>query len=150
MNELIEIHSEEWMKRHIAYLYDCQKHSNGPAGLMNSDNDYDIAEGFQLLPCARWFLAAYTRDVNRQLASITSTFGEVLKIDSTKKILRKLAGENRNSANWQTNVGNEYGAILQSVLTSSESNDALPSMANGIVACYATANVSPPTLLYTD
>lgn len=87
---------------------------------MNLDNDYDIVEAFQLLPCARWFLAAYTRDVYRRLpsvkATITSTFSEVLKIDSTKKILRKLAAENRNSANWQTNVGDEYGAILQSVL----------------------------------
>lgn len=56
-------------------------------------------------------------------ASVTSVFGDVLKIDSTKKILSRLTEDAKKSATWLTNVGGEYGAILQSIVTSSESNE---------------------------
>ena len=42
-------------------------------------------------------------------SQITSTFGNILKIDSTKKILRKLSGKVRHTASWVTNVSNSYG-----------------------------------------
>ena len=64
--------------------------------------------------------------------------------------MRKLAGNARRTATWVTNVSNEYGAILQCVLTSSESNDALQNMADGLQKRYSDANVQQPRLLYID
>jgi len=55
-----------------------------------------------------------------------------------------------DSASWVTNVGNEYGAILQCVVTYSESNDTLQKMSDGITKRYEDANVPSPKLLYTD
>ena len=52
---------------------------------------------------------------------MTSTFGRIIKIDSTKKICRKLQGTSANMAVWATNVGNERGEVLITVLTESES-----------------------------
>lgn len=83
-------------------------------------------------------------------AEVTSVFGEILKIDSTNKVLKKLSGDANNSATWVTNMGNEYGAILQCVVTSSESNEGLGVMAEGIRKRYSDANVQPPFVLYTD
>ena len=51
------------------------------------------------------------------LAAATSTHGSILKIDSTKKICNKLQGADANTASWATNVGNERGEVLMSVLT---------------------------------
>ena len=83
-------------------------------------------------------------------ASITSTFGAILKIDSTKKVVKKLQGSAANSASWATNIGNERGEVLISVLTQSESIESLSNMANGLVDRYTKASVDPPILLYTD
>ena len=87
------------------------------------------ADHFRVLSRTQWFIAAYTRDVwtrlNSSKAETTGVFGEILKIDSTKKILKKLAGEAKNTATWVTNVRKEYGAILLCVVTSSESNEGL-------------------------
>ena len=48
-----------------------------------------------------------------------------------------------------TNVRNEFGQVLISVLTASEGSG-LRSMASGIIRCFELARVSPPVLLYTD
>ena len=53
-------------------------------------------------------------------------------------------------ATWVTNVGNEYGAILQCVVTSSVSNEGLGVMTEGQMKRYADAKVAAPFLLYTD
>ena len=42
-------------------------------------------------------------------------------IDSTKKVVKKLAGDVENTAAWMTNIGNEKGEVLNSVLTVAES-----------------------------
>ena len=45
------------------------------------------------VPTPKWFLSAYVHDVmfrkDTLKGSITSAFGEIIKIDSTKKILKK-------------------------------------------------------------
>ena len=51
-------------------------------------------------------------------AAVTPTFGEILKIDS-KKVCRKLQGASVNMVAWATNVENERGGVLISVLTDS-------------------------------
>jgi len=49
------------------------------------------------IPRHRWFMKVYQLDVisriDFELAELTSIFGEILKIDSTKKITNKLAGK---------------------------------------------------------
>ena len=102
----------------------------------------------------RWFLAAYIREVWTRLpallAAATSIYGSVLKIDSTKKVCKKLQGAAANTASWATNVSNERGEVLISILTESEGEEALRPMVMGLMHRYQRAAVDPPTLLYTD
>ena len=74
------------------------------------------------------------------------------------EFLRSILLENHEKAHWErpnwsywvTNVGNEYGSILSSVVTISESSDDLELMATSIGERYKTANVTEPIILYTD
>ena len=114
-------------------------------------------ERLNLIIClnsCRWFLAAYVRNVWERLpqllAAATSVYGSVLKIDLTKKICKKLQGAAAGTATWATNVGNERGEVVISVLTESEDNVALRRMACGLMDRYEMAHQDPPKLLYTD
>ncbi|KAK0153861.1 hypothetical protein N1851_004053 [Merluccius polli] len=68
---------------------------------------------------------------------------------SFKQVTRKLAGAAAQTAAWATNVGNEHGQVLMSVLTDTEGSGLL-SMAAGLVRRYRDAGVEPPQLLYVD
>lgn len=70
-------------------------------------------------------------------------------MDSTKKVVKKLAGHSSGTATWATNVGNEHGQVLASVLTASEGYGLEP-MLDGIVRRYEIASVPLPVLLYVD
>lgn len=102
----------------------------------------------------RWFLAIYVRDVWSRLPELlavaTSVCGVVLKVDSTKKVCKKLQGAGANTAAWATNVGNERGEVLASVLTESEGVSALQRLADGLMGRFERAGQPPPQLLYTD
>ncbi|XP_048576244.1 uncharacterized protein LOC125557577 [Nematostella vectensis] len=82
-------------------------------------------------------------------ASITSTFRTILKMDSTKKIVKKLSGHSAGTAAWCTNIGNENGHVLISVLTATE-GQGLQQMANGLMRRYSEANEPPPEVMYVD
>ena len=86
---LMEMHSETWIRRNIEYLNDCQNHKKALQRLSRPPCEYAKADMFRIIPNAKSFLAAYVRDVWTRLdtckASITSVFGEILKINSTKK-----------------------------------------------------------------
>ena len=128
-NTLHEMHSEEWLRRQLDYLSCCQRHKIGVLALKMEPPSYQKPSAFPSFASARWFLAAYVRDVwshmDVLLAAATSTHGSILKVDSTKKICKKLQGADTNTASWTTNVGNERGEIVVSVLTSSEGVAAL-------------------------
>ncbi len=66
-----------------------------------------------------------------------------------KKITKNLSGEAAGMAAWATNVGNEYGQVFMSVMTTSE-GAGLQSMAQGIVRRYAEAVEHPLLLFYVD
>ena len=70
-------------------------------------------------------------------------------MDSTKKIVKTLAGHNTGTAAWATNVANERGQILMNVLTASEGVGLQP-MAAGLMKRYLDAGVPPPKVLYVD
>lgn len=91
------------------------------------------------VPQFRWLMQVYLQDVLMRLpdvkAEITSTLGRILKMDSTKKIVNKLAGHVRGTAMWATNVGNEIGQVLISVITTGEGHALIPMAEGMIIIC---------------
>ncbi|XP_070403353.1 uncharacterized protein [Nothobranchius furzeri] len=151
--QLEEQHAETWLQKSILFM----SHQRGFAraastGLVEPLNFGELPT-LLTVPKHRWLMQVYAQDVLSRLdeikASITSTFGRVLKIDSTKKIVRKLAGHSRGTAAWATNMGNEHGQIIMSVLTVSEGHG-LGKMVEGVIKRYHDAGVSPPEVLYVD
>ena len=86
-----------------------------------------------------WLLHVYTIDDYRRLPQLlavaTSIYGSILKMDSTK-VCKKLQGHAAGTATWVTNVGNERGEVLVSVLTDSEGLSSLSRMAQGLMGRY--------------
>lgn len=62
---------------------------------------------------------------------------------------KKLAGDMAKTASWMTNVTNEHGQVLNSVLTTGE-GAALSELGGGIVKRYKEARESPPEIIYVD
>ena len=60
-----------------------------------------------------------------------------------------MAGDIEKSAAWATNVSNEFGQLLNTVFTVTESVG-LEAMAQGLVKRYKDAGVDPPVLIYVD
>ena len=153
-HNLQKVHSEEWLRRQMCYLSECARHRKGLQALILPVPDYQEAAPFPRLPQAKWFLSVYVRDVWSRLPSLlaaaTSVYGSILKIDSTKKVCKKLQGSAAYTANWTTNVGNERGEIVHSVLTSSEGIPSLLKLADGLVERYNKAGQPPPKVMYTD
>lgn len=138
----------------MSYLSDCDRHRQFLSSMKMELVGYDKLPRFRPPPASKWYLATYVRDVWARLsllkACATSVYGSILKIDSTKKITCKLQGTAAGSASWCTNVGNQRGDILVSVLTTSESPDHLKEMADGFMKRYSEACQEPPRVLYTD
>ncbi|KAI0231538.1 hypothetical protein LSAT2_018107 [Lamellibrachia satsuma] len=120
-HNLQELHSEEHLRKVSQYLHDCDTFRSSRSNLGMPVTTFQPPPQLEMFRSAKWFLAAYVRDVWSRLptlkAAVTSTFGEILKIDSTKKVCMKLQGASVNMAAWATNVGNERGEVLISVLT---------------------------------
>ncbi|XP_057213104.1 uncharacterized protein LOC130568336 [Triplophysa rosa] len=150
VKQLRENHGEEWLDRLAHYMEECAGFVNRPSLLpvvcQKPPEPIDV-------PTSKWLLSVYGRDIvscmDHVKACITSTFGTILKMDSTKQITRKLAGTARGTAQWLTSVGNETGQILISVLTAQE-GAALDTMVSGLINRYSQAAVAPPVLLYVD
>nr|XP_055075103.1 uncharacterized protein LOC129454565 [Misgurnus anguillicaudatus] len=70
-------------------------------------------------------------------------------MDSTKKVTKKLAGAAAGTAAWCTNVGNEHGQVLVSVLTAAEGHGLHP-MAAGLMKRYREAGEAAPKVMYVD
>ncbi|KAK3095078.1 hypothetical protein FSP39_010032 [Pinctada imbricata] len=151
--KLVEEHGETWMKDVALYLSDCSKFASASRRGLLQSSDFQHPPTKPVLPQAAWFMKVHALDVmdrkDEMLSSITLVFGSILKMDSTKKVVKKLAGRAAGTASWQTNVGNEHGQVLVSVLTAGEGCGLGP-MAQGLMQRYATANVQPPKVLYVD
>ncbi|XP_030202020.1 uncharacterized protein LOC115534878 [Gadus morhua] len=148
--KLQEQHSEKWLQRVLQYLTACE-----PFTRLSLVHPPAFAKPPELpdLPKPKWLLAVYARDVLARLhlvkAKITSIFGSVLKMDSTKKVTKKLSGAAAGTAAWCTNVGNEHGQVLVSVMTAGE-GQALDAMADGLMKRYREAGEPQPKILYVD
>ncbi|XP_063969451.1 uncharacterized protein LOC129281451 isoform X1 [Lytechinus pictus] len=149
LRKLRETHTVAWLRKTALYLCAVKK--------FTADRERDLVDCPQCtpppkmpsLPTHSWLLGVYHNDVMERIdvirASITSVFGRILKIDS--KITKKIAGEGSGIATWKTNVGNEHGQILMSVLTDA-GGVGLHRMTHGIVKRYEEANQPHPELLY--
>ncbi|XP_038144429.1 uncharacterized protein LOC119785736 [Cyprinodon tularosa] len=71
-------------------------------------------------------------------------------MDSTKKVVKKLSGEGRHSAEWFTSIGNEHSQIVSFVLTCEESKEKLEPMCSGLMERYKLAGQPVPSILYVD
>ncbi|XP_038834473.1 uncharacterized protein LOC120032441 [Salvelinus namaycush] len=142
-SKLCESHSESWMRSGIRYLGECEQFLALGTGRQFTDLP-------EMPPVPS---PVYSHDVLSRLdevkARVTSIFGSILKMDSTKKVTKKLAGTAADTAAWVTNVGNEHGLVLISVLTAAEGEGLLP-MAAGLMERYRLAGVAPPQLMYVD
>lgn len=67
------------------------------------------------------------------------------KIVFVLQITKKLAGEIGDSAAWMTNIGNEFGQVLNSVLTTGE-GAGLNDLCQSIVTRYKNAGQAEPYL----
>ena len=88
--KLEEQHEEAWLGRCAQYLSDCQAFTRGQSRGMLTMRKPDDPPARIPVPKPKWLLTAYCKDVLSRIdevkAQITSTFGKVLKIDSTKKV----------------------------------------------------------------
>ncbi|KAM7009682.1 uncharacterized protein LKV04_001620 [Tautogolabrus adspersus] len=150
VRQLRENHREEWLKRLCRFLGACSDFVGRPSlfPVVFQDPPEPVA-----IPTYKWMLAVYGRDILSRLehikASITSTFGSILKMDSTKKITRKLPGVAKGTTVWLSSVSNKVGQILISVLTAQEGSG-LDLMVADLIRRYREAGVAPPKLLYVD
>ncbi|XP_028298128.1 uncharacterized protein LOC114460375 isoform X4 [Gouania willdenowi] len=124
-----ESHCEDYLHRKDLYTT-LLSQLNKPGGIIRT-----LSHQFQRPPTRRElpspqllrkaFLISEVENIEDYRTQIMSTFGKVLKYDSTRKICKKLAGEGKGRADWCTNVANELGQILMSVLTCEESLEKL-------------------------
>ena len=54
---LLELHTENWLRKQTEYLNECLLHSKGIQGLADPESSYQKADGFKVIPKAKWFLA---------------------------------------------------------------------------------------------
>ncbi|XP_037829912.1 uncharacterized protein LOC119616758 [Kryptolebias marmoratus] len=150
LKQLKENHGEEWLNRLGHYLEECANFVNQPS--LSPVVCQEPPEP-AVVPTDRWLSSVYGRDIlsciDHIKASITSTFGTILKLDCTKKITKKLAGHSKGTALRVSLVSDELGQILNSVLTVQE-GPGLDKMAAGLMDRYRQAGVAPPKVLYVD
>ncbi|XP_026145603.1 uncharacterized protein LOC113120014 isoform X2 [Carassius auratus] len=137
--KLEERHTEVWLQKTVRYLTDCRSFAQAP--------QFQDPPAMPLLPKHCWLRQVFALDVlhrmNEIKASITSTFGSVLKMGSTKECLRNFSGT------WVTSVFNEHGQAVMSVLTENKESG-LEGMISGVINRYKEAAVAPPEVLYVD
>ncbi|XP_055362612.1 uncharacterized protein LOC114850111 [Betta splendens] len=146
--QLVEDHTETWMSCTATYLGVLEK-----LGVAGAAVQPVTVPPLHPVPTVGWLLSVFVRDALSRLeatkARVTSIFGKILKMESTKKMTSKLAGKAAGTAAWVTNVGNEYGQVLMSVLTAAKGDGLLP-LAAGLMRRYREAQVAPPAVLYVD
>ncbi|KAI4793351.1 hypothetical protein KUCAC02_032781 [Chaenocephalus aceratus] len=143
---LVEQHTAEWMRRSIHYLNTCRKFLVAGVNMPPPQLPPQMVP----VPSCGWLLSTYVLEsftrIEEMKAKVTSTFGSILKMDSTKK---KLAGADAGTALWMSSVGNELGQVLMSVLTAAEGYG-LRDMTRGLQERYQLAGKEPPQVLYVD
>jgi len=85
--KLLEQHTENWMNQTLQYLTACEPFA---ASTLSCPVKFPPAPPQPAIPKPQWLLSVYTKDVLCRLqdvkARLTSTYGTILKMDSTKKV----------------------------------------------------------------
>ncbi|KAI4795577.1 hypothetical protein KUCAC02_029801 [Chaenocephalus aceratus] len=146
---LVEQHTAEWMRRSIHYLNTCRRLLVAGVQMPPPQPPPQMVP----VPSCGWLLSTFVLEsftrIEELKAKVTSTFGSILKMDSTKKVTKKLAGADAGTALCMSSVGNELGQVLMSVLTAAEGYG-LRDMARGLQERYQLAGKEPPQVLYVD
>lgn len=87
LKQLWENHTEEWLQRVQRYTDFCKAIVQSPGLLpMTFSEPPERA----VVPSCKWLLSVYSQDILTRLedikANLTSTYGSILKLDSTKKV----------------------------------------------------------------
>ena len=89
--KLNEEHSEKYLQQSAQYLTECKYFSRPSRIGLTSTIQFKEPPQFNAVPKYKWFLTVYAQDILSRMdfikSSITSTFGRILKMDSTKKIV---------------------------------------------------------------
>ncbi|XP_037619327.1 uncharacterized protein LOC119484539 [Sebastes umbrosus] len=152
--QIQENHVEEYLHRKDLYTTLLMTVAE-PGGIVSAfSHTFQAPPPQRELPSARLlrhaFLLSEANNVQDYRNQILSTFGTVLKMDSTKKVVKKLSGEGHGSAEWFTSIGNEHSQIVSFVLTCEESTQKLEPMCRGVMERFRLANQSVPKILYVD
>lgn len=87
LKQLRENHTEEWLHRVALYTTECVSFRQHP-GLLPVD--FPEPPEPAVVPSCKWLLSVYSQDILTRLedikAHVTSTYGTILKMDSTKKV----------------------------------------------------------------
>ncbi|XP_043980688.1 uncharacterized protein LOC122835588 [Gambusia affinis] len=106
------------------------------------------------LPCARVLRRAHMIMEMEKMpvyrASILSVTGEILCIDGTKKILKKIYGDGQGTMQYVTSVLNQWGQFLTTVVVAAESEGCYRRMAKGLMARFDRAGAPAPIIIYAD
>lgn len=91
VRQLKENHGEEWLNRLAHYLGECADFVDRPS--LSPVVCQEPPEPIEI-PTSRWLLSVYGRDILSRIghikASITSIYGKILKMDSTKKVKKNI------------------------------------------------------------
>ncbi|GFN91715.1 hypothetical protein PoB_001822100 [Plakobranchus ocellatus] len=108
--KLQEKHTHDYLERKLRYFSTVGKLLQQMPGMKIKD-----CPPYRPSPSPKWLLSVYVTDVFSRLeglkSAITSTLGKILKMDSTKRVTKKLTGTGSRTAAWLTNVGNEHGHV---------------------------------------
>ncbi|GFO40157.1 hypothetical protein PoB_006666200 [Plakobranchus ocellatus] len=131
--KLQENHTHDYLERKLRYFSTVGKFLQLMSGMKVND-----CPPYRPSPSPKWLPSVYVTDVFSRLeelkSAITSTLGKILKIDSTKRVTKKLAGTGSKTAAWVTIVRNEHGQR----------------MAQGLMERYRSAGAIQPEVLYVD
>ncbi|KAG5281168.1 hypothetical protein AALO_G00068160 [Alosa alosa] len=125
--QLEEQHTEAWLQKQVHFRTDFRRLMQAVVSGLKAPVMLGDLPTMLPVPKNRWLMQAYSQDVLSRLketkASITSQFGRMLKMDSTKRIVKTLAGESDATSSWVTSIINEHGQVIISVLTASKGRD---------------------------
>ena len=91
LKQLKENHTEEWLQRVARYTTECVDFLQRPGLLpMVFPEPPEPA----VVPSCKWLLSVYSQDILTRLedikAKLTSVYGTILKMDSTKKVKQSI------------------------------------------------------------
>ncbi|XP_030193755.1 uncharacterized protein LOC115529286 [Gadus morhua] len=142
-----EAHSEEWARQTIRYLSDCERHKK-MATFIPSAAVYLPPPTFRPLPLAQWFETVHSNDI---LSHLDEMKGVITSTYDHQEAGWRDRGQCGTHTDWtlMSNIGNELGQVLNSVLTSGE-GAGLEELCQGVVTRYKNAGQAEPEAIYVD